>query len=308
MQPRIMMQVGSIQRPLSFDGVGRMPPLLNSASTPWAGLPVEVHRMQSLEPVGKAGPLDGERGVLIFLDGRMQFELGVGNRRVRRVSTAGSASLLCGEQRSRVFRMEGQATAVALHLPIHWLQRMAGSDEVARGFSRPAHLGQDETLCAITKLMCEEIRRGAPNGELYAESLSMSALSYLAQRLSCRGSRERDAGRLSREQCRRLRDYIMGNLHEPISNAQLAGRVGVSERHVLKLFRQAYGTTPHRYVQRLRLAEGARLLAQPGHDIADIALQVGFCDQSHFTMAFRRAFGVTPRRYALQARAHVARS
>lgn len=48
-----------------------------------------------------------------------------------------------------------------------------------------------------------------------------------------------------------------------------------------------------------RLAEGARLLTRQRMEIAEVAVQVGFCSQSHFTAAFRQAYGVTPRRYLL---------
>jgi AraC-like DNA-binding protein len=39
------------------------------------------------------------------------------------------------------------------------------------------------------------------------------------------------------------------------------------------------------------------LLATSRHEIAEIALRVGFSSQSHFTTVFRRAFGETPKRY-----------
>ena len=80
--------------------------------------------------------------------------------------------------------------------------------------------------------------------------------------------------------------------------AELADVVSLSPRYFTKLFRTAFGTTPHRYVMRQRLAEGARLLARGRYDLADVAVRLGFCSQSHFTAAFRQVYGVTPHRYA----------
>ena len=34
------------------------------------------------------------------------------------------------------------------------------------------------------------------------------------------------------------------------------------------------------------------------YDLADVAVRLGFCSQSHFTAAFRQVYGVTPHRYA----------
>jgi AraC-like DNA-binding protein len=51
-----------------------------------------------------------------------------------------------------------------------------------------------------------------------------------------------------------------------------------------------------------RLEEGARRLATGTHDIAAIALSLGFCSQSHFAAAFRVRFGQTPRQYAVERR------
>ena len=81
----------------------------------------------------------------------------------------------------------------------------------------------------------------------------------------------------------------------------LASLVGRRPRHFSTLFRQAFGVPPHRYVLRLRLAEGARLLASGDCDVSGIAF-AWFCSQSHFASAFRRAFGVPPSRYGAEKR------
>jgi len=86
------------------------------------------------------------------------------------------------------------------------------------------------------------------------------------------------------------------------ASPELSELVGLHPRHFSTLFRRAFGVTPHRYVIDQRLAEGARLLANGGQDIADIAFRVGFSSQSHFAAAFRQAFGKTPRTYAAEKR------
>ncbi|VWC40263.1 AraC family transcriptional regulator [Burkholderia stagnalis] len=68
-------------------------------------------------------------------------------------------------------------------------------------------------------------------------------------------------------------------------------------RRFHQLFVDAFGETPHRYLQRLRLDAAVILLADGRHALADIAGQVGFSDQSAFTHAFTKRFGIAPGRW-----------
>jgi AraC family transcriptional regulator len=148
--------------------------------------------------------------------------------------------------------------------------------------------------------MRDEIARGAPSGALFAESLSLALLSYASQRATEAPFEVREG--LSAAQRRRLAQYIREHLHEDLSVAELGAQVGLGARRFTTLFRAAFGATPHRYVLRERLNEGARLLARGDQAITDIALQTGFCSHSHFTSTFRAAFGTTPQRYARRPR------
>jgi AraC-like DNA-binding protein len=47
----------------------------------------------------------------------------------------------------------------------------------------------------------------------------------------------------------------------------------------------------------MRIARACELLGHSEKSLADIALEVGFADQSHFTKAFRRRQGTTPKEY-----------
>jgi AraC family transcriptional regulator len=84
--------------------------------------------------------------------------------------------------------------------------------------------------------------------------------------------------------------------------ARLAQDAGLSSYHFLRTFEQLTGMTPHQYVLRVRLREGAiRLLTDPVK-ILDIAFDCGFGDVSNFNHAFRAEYGVSPRAYRQQYR------
>lgn len=77
---------------------------------------------------------------------------------------------------------------------------------------------------------------------------------------------------------------------------ELAAAAGVHPGHLSRTFSRAYGVSVCEYSRRLRL-EWAVSELEGDTPLAQLALDAGFADQSHFTRAFRRHLGVTPGRY-----------
>ena len=61
-------------------------------------------------------------------------------------------------------------------------------------------------------------------------------------------------------------------------------------------FRRLTGVSPRAYRVHVRLLEARRRLSR-GHRLSEIAMELGFADQSHFGRHFKRAFGLTPGEY-----------
>jgi AraC-like DNA-binding protein len=102
---------------------------------------------------------------------------------------------------------------------------------------------------------------------------------------------------LSPTQVRRVREYIRANLGYDIGLAELADQVSLSPHYFSLLFKHTVGAPPYRYLLRERIHEAQRLLAAGRISICEVALSVGFSDQSHFSGAFRKMTGTTPKRY-----------
>jgi AraC-like DNA-binding protein len=81
-----------------------------------------------------------------------------------------------------------------------------------------------------------------------------------------------------------------------VSLGTLAAIAGFSPFHLCRVFERVVGVPPHVYQLDVRLTKAAGLLAR-GKRIVSVAMETGFCDQSHFHRAFKRKFGVTPRQY-----------
>jgi len=97
---------------------------------------------------------------------------------------------------------------------------------------------------------------------------------------------------------RRVRDSLDDRYGErELRIADLAAVAGVDPAHLARAFRAHYDTTAGEYLRAVRVQRAASALARSTDSLAQIALDAGFADQSHFTRVFRAAYGVTPRRW-----------
>lgn len=94
----------------------------------------------------------------------------------------------------------------------------------------------------------------------------------------------------------RARDWLDAHCREDVPLDELARVAGLSPFHLTRCFSAALGLPPHAYLLGARVRLAKALLSGPMR-LADIAAEVGFSDQAHFTHAFRRLTGLTPGRY-----------
>ncbi|WP_035884876.1 AraC family transcriptional regulator [Cupriavidus metallidurans] len=94
----------------------------------------------------------------------------------------------------------------------------------------------------------------------------------------------------------RARDYLHDHLDHDIGLDDLAAISGVDRYRLTRAFKAAFGIAPHAYLVQMRLARARHLLAR-GATPADVAVALGFADQSHLGRWFRRAYGLTPAHY-----------
>jgi AraC-like DNA-binding protein len=96
---------------------------------------------------------------------------------------------------------------------------------------------------------------------------------------------------------RRVRDFIELHLEERISLQMLAQIAGLSVHYFARAFKQSEGVTPHDYLLQRRVERAQELLAETDLPLSEIAIAVGFADQSHCARRFREHVGLTPSRY-----------
>jgi AraC family transcriptional regulator len=124
--------------------------------------------------------------------------------------------------------------------------------------------------------------------ELALEGLLLELLAALARRPA---PSERQKPLWLRRVETRLRDEFTAK-H---SMTGLATEAGVHPAHLASVFRRFHRTTIGEFVQQLRIEAAGEMLRQPETPLSELALQLGFADQSHFSRIFRRWTGMTPK-------------
>jgi AraC-like DNA-binding protein len=90
--------------------------------------------------------------------------------------------------------------------------------------------------------------------------------------------------------------YLSRHFADEVKLPALACHVGVSKFHLVRQFRTTLGITPHRCQLLLRLSQ-ARTMLRQGTGVAEVALALGFFDQSHLDRTFRLLAGMAPSLY-----------
>lgn len=85
------------------------------------------------------------------------------------------------------------------------------------------------------------------------------------------------------------------NVEEPLTADDLARLIGVSRRHLERLFKQHLGTVPSRYYLDVRLQRARKLLRETAHSLLQVALMCGFSSGSHFSTTYSSIYGIAPR-------------
>ena len=91
-----------------------------------------------------------------------------------------------------------------------------------------------------------------------------------------------------------VREYIQAHLAEDLSLDQLLSVVHLSKYHFVRIFKEAFGVTPGKYILRARISAARRLLVTTALPIYEIAIMVGFTDTTSFYRAFREMEGASP--------------
>jgi len=219
--------------------------------------------------------------------------------------------------RWRSMNLPTQSLLVPRGVPTHWhysgtvdfavFYFLEGGSNVMRSLdvlagSRDAPVPFSDPLVGAAALqLLSELHKGPSADDGFMERLAVVMLEQAFRGLTTLGNRGINPRHVHFSRLQAVLNYIPGNLAGDLSAENLAARADVSVAHFCRIFRDATGVPPHKYVLAARLDLARKLLTQSTLPISRIAEECGFSSQSHLTATFRAAHSSTPARY----RAHV---
>lgn len=223
------------------------------------------------------------------------IEEGGGEYQVRGAAvrvTDGSVLIVNAGEAHAVRSDDGGCTFVLLYVTPERMRRAAV--EAGVGDAMPvfeARVLRDPIVSGLLLQAHAALESDAPADEV--EMLLQGTLAMLVSRAAA----VTDSTQRQHAAVARVKAYIDEHYAESISLDELASVAGLSKFHLIRVFRDLHGMPPHAYQNAVRIALAREALAT-GRRAADVALETGFADQSHFTRRFKRLVGVAPGEYA----------
>jgi AraC family transcriptional regulator len=234
------------------------------------------------------------QNLVLFPMSQIRFDCRLADRRRTHAPPKGTlaicpAGIDCGA--------DGNGSIDIVLIAIDQSQLALAAAEESGGYGRlmERFVDRDKALVGLARKLWQETAAGFPNGPLLWSQLAIGFVEGLVDRHTCE-LESRLPGMLDRAALRRIREYVVAHLGEPLELATLARIAGRSPFHFSRMFAQSVGMTPHRYVVQLRLQHAMELLREGRLRLADVAASTGFADQSHLSRWVRRVYGVSPSR------------
>jgi AraC family transcriptional regulator len=238
--------------------------------------------------------------VCAHIEGSIDWDCKTPTRHYHRAGVAQTFCMAFPGEQANVVLQNAHSSFVHFHIPGDLVRLQL--DDLAPS-TQPTALEILDPMNKCDLVVDEFARRAAqlmvqktPVSRLLVESLGLQLAAHLLEKHSnlVLKSRRRSTGGLSAWQIRRVCDFMEANLAQDISLAELGALLDLSPNHLCTAFRQSVGMPPHAWLLDSRMKRAKTMLANPCFSLTDIALAVGYADQSAFGAAYRRANGISP--------------
>ncbi len=272
-------------------------PQIDSTRSPWIGIKLEYYK---IGPTERPEASTSSYLAAVCLSGSYHTDYAAGfGQRAFSVNYQPDTLLLTGPGDMPARRSTGEAEIVALELAPKFVL-WAADELVANGPHEIERLwaAKDEQLRYIMLTLHNELLNNCPSGKLFGEYMGLSfATALLTNHSTGAGRLNQYRGGLSPYKLRQVTEYISENLSGNLSLAEMANLLQMGPCHFARAFKESTGLSPHQYVLRRRVERALQMLKETPSNLADIAYDLGFSSQGHFTTVFSKIVGVSPSNY-----------
>lgn len=181
---------------------------------------------------------------------------------------------------------------------------MEGKGCVGRLASRRLAGERDEVLQNLALALTPALERPAEASLLFLDQVAIAMATHVMERYGDAATPVRPTRRiLSRSQEARAKEMLRSKMNGELSITEIAGACQLSRSYFIHAFRETTGQTPHQWLVGQRLARAQALLADFALPLAEVAVDCGFSDQSHFTRVFAQHVGMPPGSWRRKVRA-----
>lgn len=272
-----------------------LPPVLSSAHLKWRGYHLEHQKLPSLE----ARDVIWLNNMVFVHLSPFTLEVKQRSRFVPRRIEAGQA-VIVPPQSFTHNRTCDPLNFIAVSIEPTFMAAVCGEPSASQSTELQTLNGvTDRFVEGACLALRDEVENGGKSGLLYSDAIVTSLAVHLASRYSGKKTSQR-AFRASPQVVRRAQVYITDHLARDLTLNEIAAAVNLSPFHFSRVFKQHTGMSPYQFVLQQRIERAKQLLIRGQHSISAVALEVGFYDQSHFSLHFKRLCRVTPRQFTDQ--------
>jgi AraC-like DNA-binding protein len=136
-----------------------------------------------------------------------------------------------------------------------------------------------------------------------ADNKSLEFLEYLFIYLliqkygSWRNGRLTASKKFDHDQVLSIKKFIEENISRKLTVKTIEDNFGFDQADFRSTFQLTFGVSPYQYILQQRIKNALTMLQESDLPIVEIALNLGFSSQAHFTTVFSKYFGCSPGRY-----------
>ncbi|QNK01311.1 helix-turn-helix domain-containing protein [Dyella telluris] len=242
-------------------------------------------------------PLPRDRAYVIAVNllPLQDHEMWIEGRSVSRGPLQEGAVMVADLQQNPTFYAVGPFHSIWLQVPMDGLAINDGAMDGVLSCATGEAIA-DPFVVVLARTMLAMVNCGHRPSQTLVDHLFLALRGHLLDTYGAMpASQPRNANRgLLPWQHRRATALITEHLASGISLQSMADACQLAPSTFLRAFRNTFGETPHQWLIGKRIDKALDLMVDRCISLADIALSVGFADQSHFTRVFVGRMGVSP--------------